>query len=231
MGSTGTTKLVTVSVGVVWTAVLLHFVGPAAFLSLSDWLPRVYVSLTGWLTPPYLYLIINGIILSIAASSRFSPVKSVPVTASISVPLSVPVPASVLVQVAVPIPVPVPVSSPLIPDPVPVPVPMTREPVSGQDQKPFFKIADDDDEEEEEEFVIRGPRWEMETREEEDAIPAVYTDPLETPMVRTDSMEMPIEYTRPIESMEKPLVSSRFGRKSVRPSPEGNLIFPKEKYV
>lgn len=217
-GYRGTTKLVTLSVGVVWTAVMLRFMGPTAYVLLSDWLPKAYVSLAGWLTPPYLYLIINGIILSIAASSRFSPPKSVPVKDSILVP--VPGPDPVLVPVPVPVPVPEPVSV-SFPDPVPVQVP-PPVPVSSQERKPIFKIADDD----EEDFVIKGPRWDTVEREDEEAVPAVPamgTDSLVEPMVRADSMEMPSEYTKFTKSMEKPPVSARFSRKSIRPSPEGNF--------
>ncbi|XP_072952370.1 uncharacterized protein [Typha angustifolia] len=56
---------------VVWAAVMLRLVGPAIIGFLTAELPVMYGSLLGWLTPPYLYFVINGIILSIAASSRF----------------------------------------------------------------------------------------------------------------------------------------------------------------
>ncbi|KAJ3705087.1 hypothetical protein LUZ61_008792 [Rhynchospora tenuis] len=221
MGYTGTTRLVTLSIGVVWTAVMLRFMGPSAYVLLSDWLPRAYVSISSWLTPPYLYLIINGIILSIAASSRFSPPKTLPVKDSIPVP----VPGADPVQVPVPIPVSValqdrvPVQVPPAPLEVPTSVPV---PVQREDRKPIFEIPDVEDEEEE--FVIRGPRWDMEKREDEEMAPVVYTDSLVEPVVRADSMEMPIEYTKLTESTEKPPVSSRFSRKSVRPSPEGKAL-------
>lgn len=215
----GTTKLVILSVGVVWTAVMLRFMGPTAYVLLSDWLPKAYVSLAGWLTPPYLYLIINGIILSIAASSRFSSPKAVPVKDSILVPAPGPDPVLVPVPVSVPVPEPVSVS---FPDPVPVQVP-PPVPVSSQEQKPIFKIADDD----EEEFVIKGPRWDLVEREDEEAVQAVLavgTDSLVESMVRADSIEMPSEYIKFTESMEKPLVTARFSRKSVRASPEGKAL-------
>lgn len=229
MGYMGTMKLATLSIGVVWTAVMVRFVGPTAYMSLSDWLPRAYMSFAGWLTPPYLYLIINGIILSIAASSRFSPPKSVPVKESVQVPVpvqdpvQVPVPVPVPVSIAVPVPLPDPIPA-QVPTPVPVlsqvrPVP-TPVPVPSEERKPIFEIPDL----EEEEFVIRGPRWDMEKREDELAVvPAVYTEPLVESMMRADSMEIPNEYTKLTESVEKPPVSARFSRKSVRPSPEGNF--------
>ncbi|KAM0943937.1 hypothetical protein DsansV1_C13g0127421 [Dioscorea sansibarensis] len=59
------------SAGVVSSAVLLRFAGPSIISFLSAEVPRVYSSLLSWLTPPYLYFVINCIIISIAASSRF----------------------------------------------------------------------------------------------------------------------------------------------------------------
>lgn len=59
------------SAGVLSTAVLLRFAGPSIVGFLSAEVPRVYSSLFSWLTPPYLYFVINCIIISIAASSRF----------------------------------------------------------------------------------------------------------------------------------------------------------------
>jgi Domain of unknown function (DUF4408) len=219
MGYMGTTKLVTLSIGVVWTAMMLGFVSPIAYMSLSDWLPKAYVALAGWLTPPYLYLIINGIILSIAASSRLSPLKSVPLKDSTPVPVSSPG------QDPVQVPVPVPVSAPL-PDPIPVhePIPVpdftqVQVPAPSQEQKPIFEIPDM----EEEEFVIRGPRWDMEQRKDEEVVPEVYNISFVEPMGRADSMDMSSEYTKLTESVEKPPISSRFSRKNVRPSPEGNF--------
>ncbi|KAJ0966013.1 hypothetical protein J5N97_027151 [Dioscorea zingiberensis] len=59
------------SAGVVSTAVILRLTGPSIVDFLSAAVPRIYGSLLSWLTPPYLYFVINGIIISIAASSRF----------------------------------------------------------------------------------------------------------------------------------------------------------------
>ncbi|KAJ3670265.1 hypothetical protein LUZ60_010589 [Juncus effusus] len=211
MSYTGKMKLVTLSIGVVWAGVLLPFVVPGAYVSLSDWLPRAYVFVSSWLTPPYLYLIINGIILSIAASSRFSLSKSEAVKTSVPALVQVPDP----VQVST-----VSVTSVVS---VPVPDPTVKIPVLGQHPEPVSKIPD----EEEEEFVIRGPRWSMETKEEQMEVPAlsvVPTDSQESPLFRIDSMELPSEYKKLTDSMERPPMSSRFSRKSVRPSPEGKAL-------
>ncbi|THU68392.1 hypothetical protein C4D60_Mb08t03420 [Musa balbisiana] len=55
---------------VVTTAVMLH-AGPPIRRLLATEAPRAYASLLAWLTPPYLYFVLNAIILSIAAASRF----------------------------------------------------------------------------------------------------------------------------------------------------------------
>ncbi|CAL9071491.1 unnamed protein product, partial [Musa textilis] len=60
------------SPGVVVTmAVALRLAGPTVVWFLAAEVPRAYASALAWLRPPYLYLVINGIIISIAAASRF----------------------------------------------------------------------------------------------------------------------------------------------------------------
>lgn len=58
------------------TAVMFWLSGLGILSFLSSEVPRMYGSLLSWLVPPYLYIIINGIILSIAASSRFHKVAA-----------------------------------------------------------------------------------------------------------------------------------------------------------
>ncbi|URD72095.1 fiber expressed protein [Musa troglodytarum] len=52
-------------------AVALRLAGPTIVWFLAAEVPRAYASALAWLRPPYLYLVINGIIISIAAASRF----------------------------------------------------------------------------------------------------------------------------------------------------------------
>ncbi|CAL9107181.1 unnamed protein product [Musa textilis] len=52
-------------------AVMLLHAGPPIRRLLVTEAPRAYASLLAWLTPPYLYFVLNAIILSIAAASRF----------------------------------------------------------------------------------------------------------------------------------------------------------------
>ncbi|MQM03688.1 hypothetical protein Taro_036474 [Colocasia esculenta] len=65
------TKVLLLSTGVLSTAVALRVAVPAAADFLISEVPRFYDAALVWLTPPYLYFVINVIIISIAASSRF----------------------------------------------------------------------------------------------------------------------------------------------------------------
>lgn len=64
-------KIVAASAAVFTSAVALRLVTPPVTEFLVADGPRLYKSIAAWLSPPYLYFIINGIIISIAASSRF----------------------------------------------------------------------------------------------------------------------------------------------------------------
>ncbi|XP_051128154.1 uncharacterized protein LOC127249437 [Andrographis paniculata] len=60
-------KAVMISAGIVILAMEIKLTVPIA----ADWIPAMWSAFLEWMKPPYLYIIINGIILTIAASSRF----------------------------------------------------------------------------------------------------------------------------------------------------------------
>ncbi|KAI3675423.1 hypothetical protein L1987_85013 [Smallanthus sonchifolius] len=68
-------KLGLLSATVVSTAVMFNLLSPfITNLAISD-LPIIWTTLTSWLRPPYLYVIINFIIITIVASSRLQSSK------------------------------------------------------------------------------------------------------------------------------------------------------------
>ncbi|KAL6562178.1 hypothetical protein OROGR_003185 [Orobanche gracilis] len=86
-------KVLLISAGVVSLAVGLRFSVPIAVSEI----PAMWSIIMSWLKPPYLYLIINGIIITIAASSRFHQSQTEEPTAARSEQLtsvSTPTPAS-----------------------------------------------------------------------------------------------------------------------------------------
>ncbi|KAI3992787.1 hypothetical protein MKX01_021748 [Papaver californicum] len=64
-------KTVLISVGFLSIAFILNLSLPLVLEFIVNQLPQLWNSMKSWLTPPYLYILINGIILTIAASSRF----------------------------------------------------------------------------------------------------------------------------------------------------------------
>ncbi|XP_027359151.1 uncharacterized protein LOC113867852 isoform X2 [Abrus precatorius] len=65
-------KLVLMSMGVISTLVLLKVaIVPYTFHLLLSTLPHLWISARSWLTLPFLYIIVNFIIITIAASSNF----------------------------------------------------------------------------------------------------------------------------------------------------------------
>ncbi|KAK6149856.1 hypothetical protein DH2020_017381 [Rehmannia glutinosa] len=69
-------KVLLISAGVVSLAMGLRFSVPIAV----NGIPAMWSVIMSWLKPPYLYIIINGIIITIAASSRFHQSQSEPPT-------------------------------------------------------------------------------------------------------------------------------------------------------
>ncbi|CAA0815936.1 Protein of unknown function (DUF761 [Striga hermonthica] len=62
-------KVVLISTSVLSAAIALKFSAPA-IVDLAECLPSVYNGIVSWLRPPYLYLVINFIIITIVASSK-----------------------------------------------------------------------------------------------------------------------------------------------------------------
>ena len=74
MGYARTVKAAAAAAAALLTAVGVRFLGPAAAAFVAKELPHARAVAATWLTPPYLCLVINAIIISIAASSRFQPI-------------------------------------------------------------------------------------------------------------------------------------------------------------
>ncbi|KAI9384274.1 hypothetical protein POPTR_012G037001v4 [Populus trichocarpa] len=75
-GKFGTTiwvvKMMLLCVGIISTFILFKVaIIPYTFNLILSTLPRVWISLRGWLSPPYIYIILNFIIIAIVASSIF----------------------------------------------------------------------------------------------------------------------------------------------------------------
>ncbi|KAH0455142.1 hypothetical protein IEQ34_017066 [Dendrobium chrysotoxum] len=64
-------NIVAASAAVLSAALALWLATPSVANFLVAGAPQFYGSVASWLTPPYLYLIVNGIIISIAATSRY----------------------------------------------------------------------------------------------------------------------------------------------------------------
>ncbi|CAI9772856.1 unnamed protein product [Fraxinus pennsylvanica] len=71
-------KLFLISAGIVSLAVGVRFFVPAIIHGVVHEIPALWSILLSWLKPPYLYVIINGIIIIIAAASRFHHRESEP---------------------------------------------------------------------------------------------------------------------------------------------------------
>ncbi|KAJ4833906.1 hypothetical protein Tsubulata_032940 [Turnera subulata] len=210
-------KLLLVSSGVLCMALLLKLSVPLALHFSLHQAPLLWASFAAWLKPPYLYVVINCIIITIAASSRFHPHKHDD-SSSTSASASAAVGDSEILKV----------SSQTVeirPDfraaeivygeqEVARPVEVEKESVAVFEDKNEVVVVsngsleedrddvEEEEEEEEEEFVISKSSW--------------------MPPKRTESVEnLLLETLSPVE-VKKPPVSSRFGhRKPVKASPEG----------
>ncbi|KAJ7948592.1 Cotton fiber (DUF761) [Quillaja saponaria] len=70
-------KLVLISTGVLSMAVILKFSVPVMADFIVSEVPSIWSSINTWLRPPYLYILINCIIISIVASTKFQNNKNV----------------------------------------------------------------------------------------------------------------------------------------------------------
>lgn len=198
-----------------------RFLGPAAAAFAAEELPRARAVAAAWLTPPYLYLVINAIIISIAASSRFQPSGSggARPSASSYAPAVAAAPGGagggvaeeemleqdgIQPAVALRVPAPVIAAVPVVAVPAPE-VPAVEDPVVEMDTAAAV-AAPAPEGEAEEEFSISRSTWTPRRRG---------ADPEDV-----DSEVAP--FADLTNSREKPLVSARFGRKAAKPSPEGS---------
>ncbi|CAN0852792.1 hypothetical protein LINGRAHAP2_LOCUS5422 [Linum grandiflorum] len=213
-------RILLISTGVLSGALLLKASVPLVQDFSVHQAPVLWSSISSWLRPPYLYVIINCIIITIAASSRFHhgrteeehPPKADAVVVPLPPMLPIPPPEAADRfdfddQVTVFSPAPVVVESrdfggvelAATADSVFVDKAVTESSVGGSGGEVFDR---DDDGEEEEEFVISRSAW------------------IPPKKKRIDSSENLMKEL--LSPAEKPLVSARFGhRKPVRVSPEG----------
>lgn len=171
-----------------------RFLGPAV----ADGLPRAREAASAWMTPPYLYLVINAIIISIAASSRFHPGSGDRPSAAAELE-----PEQRFA--AAPLPVPV------VPEPAAEYVAAVEPVVEGKKEPATATAPVLEKEEGDEEFSISRSSW---TPRRRGAEPVVV-------VVDKDVEDEVTPFADLTNSREKPLVSARFGRKTAKPSPEG----------
>ncbi|XP_047069673.1 nematocyst expressed protein 3-like [Lolium rigidum] len=224
MGYARTVMAGAAAAAAVLAAAGLRMVMPAAAGFVAEEIPRAQAAAATWLTPPYLYLVINAIIISIAASSRYQPSRAarthaneVPAPA-LAMPMPMEVPATT-VSMAMPMPMdapaptvsmamPMEVAAPAVTMATPLPVPETRVPEAVAVEQPAVKMAPAPEvEEKEDDFLISRSAWTPQRR-----------------VVREDAQleNEAAPFADLTNSREKPLSSSRFGRKAAKPSPEGS---------
>ncbi|XP_059623321.1 uncharacterized protein LOC132266460 [Cornus florida] len=227
-------KVVLISAGIVSIAMATKFSAPLIINFAVYEVPLIWSTLLSWLKPPYLYLIINGIIITIAASSRLY--QKLDHRTHSEPPLVSPKPLSSdlrsdFAAVSTQSEFRVLKSTVVYEDEARVPE-VNRELLNG------LEVGDQD----EDKFVISTQYMESPAMYEDEAnFPEVNdhevrngseVDDIQdedefvistsswTPLQRMSSLEMQTEYILP--ATEKPPISSRFGhRKPVKASPEG----------
>ncbi|KAM0892245.1 hypothetical protein ACQ4PT_025881 [Festuca glaucescens] len=218
MGCARTLMAGAAAAAAVLVAAGLRMVMPAAAGFVAEEIPRAQAAAATWLTPPYLYLVINAIIISIAASSRYQPSRATRTHANAAVGAEEAAPVSAP-ALAMPMPMDAPAQALTMPMELPPPavamatatafsVPEVRVPEAVAVELPAVKMAPAPEvEEKEDDFLISRSAWTPQRR-----------------VVRED-VQMENEaapFADLTNSREKPLSSSRFGRKAAKPSPEGS---------
>lgn len=197
-------KAVVVSTGVVSLAVILKLSLPVILDFLTSELPLFWSLALSWLRPPYMYLLINCIIISIVASSKLQPRGGTGSEGNAGTLTPVPAGFPVLdtddVHVAV---------MEVAKEDDVVVFGYVESPIVTKMDKPAKVVVGDDVEEREkfeegDEFVLSKPVW-------------------NSPEKSAPVMVVPA--FSPMSSAEKPPFSARFGhRRAVKASPEGKAV-------
>ncbi|KAJ4976446.1 hypothetical protein NE237_001552 [Protea cynaroides] len=206
-------KVLLISAGVCSVAVVLKLSLPVISEFLLSGLPLFWSSLRSWLTPPYLYFVINGIIITIAASSRFhSKVEEQP-------ELVVPVPVPVKAEVGPDFAISAVYDVVELKNPVNIPHQFDYNVVATRNNPPMTTLTvygGLDGQSEVSATEMKNPALCASEKDEDDGF--VISRSTWTPQAR-QTTEIPV---RSLFETEKPPVSVRFGhRKNVKSSPEG----------
>lgn len=188
-------KLFLISAGIVSLAVGVRFFVPVIIHGVVHEIPALWSILLSWLKPPYLYVIINGIIITIAVASRFHHRESEPSVESEHL-ISVKTPPSVeFTSIPTPTDISTVVETALVSESEDGTVEVKHVVVNDSEVMENDGVAEAEDEDD---FIVSNSTY-------------------STPPQGTISPP----FLLPIR--EKPLASSRFGnhRKNLQSSPEG----------